>query len=242
MATTKHLRVLLWDVDGTAVTMPVGKADKHRTAVAAVLDIDLTGYSAWAGMTDGQIVTELAMEAGVQLDEFQFRRTLSLLNELTVREMKATAATPVRGINLALAAVHDCGWRSGLLTGNTPQRAWAKLASADLARMFDWNLGYFGDDSRDRNSLAKAAIADLVSRGHVHGAVEGSVRDDIVIVGDTPRDIAAAHAAGVSVIALATGHYSAAELASCSPTLVLENLETGLAEFKDFLLATGEKL
>jgi phosphoglycolate phosphatase-like HAD superfamily hydrolase len=44
-----------------------------------------------------------------------------------------------------------------------------------------------------------------------------------VIIGDTPLDIIAAQASGIPVIAVATGIYSADELAQHKPNAVIDN-------------------
>jgi phosphoglycolate phosphatase-like HAD superfamily hydrolase len=46
-----------------------------------------------------------------------------------------------------------------------------------------------------------------------------------MVVGDTPRDIEAAQAAGAVSVGVATGHYSTAELASAGADHVLGSLE-----------------
>jgi phosphoglycolate phosphatase-like HAD superfamily hydrolase len=51
---------------------------------------------------------------------------------------------------------------------------------------------------------------------------------EIYVVGDTPRDIDAAHAAGCTAIAVATGHYDAAALREAGAEHVIESLEQPL--------------
>ena len=51
---------------------------------------------------------------------------------------------------------------------------------------------------------------------------------EVFVIGDTPRDIDAAHAAGCSAIGVATGHYDAAELRHAGADHVLGTLEEPL--------------
>ena len=51
---------------------------------------------------------------------------------------------------------------------------------------------------------------------------------DIFVVGDTPRDIDAAHAVGCTVVAVATGHYDAGALRDAGADHVLQTLEEEL--------------
>ncbi|MGI8813850.1 MAG: HAD family hydrolase [Pseudonocardia sp.] len=48
--------------------------------------------------------------------------------------------------------------------------------------------------------------------------------DEVYVVGDTPRDIEAAHAAGATAIGVASGHYTAEELHSAKADHVLASL------------------
>jgi membrane protein len=48
--------------------------------------------------------------------------------------------------------------------------------------------------------------------------------DEVVVVGDTPLDIAAARACGVRVIAVATGSVGRDALAACQPDAVFDTL------------------
>jgi phosphoglycolate phosphatase len=51
---------------------------------------------------------------------------------------------------------------------------------------------------------------------------------DIVVVGDTPLDISAAHAVDCTAIGVATGHYDAAALREAGADHVVETLEEEL--------------
>jgi phosphoglycolate phosphatase len=95
-----------------------------------------------------------------------------------------------RGVMLAVA------------TGNVQRGADAKLVAAGLARWF--GFGGYGSDSRVR--------AELVARAIERGRERGPVRE-VVVVGDTVHDIAAARACGATVCAVTTGSDSAEQLA-----------------------------
>ena len=82
----------------------------------------------------------------------------------------------------------------GVATGNVKAGAHAKLAAGKLERWFDF--GGFGCDSHLRAELVAKAIARARERADV---------EEVVVVGDTVHDIAAARACNAKVVAVATG-------------------------------------
>ncbi len=82
----------------------------------------------------------------------------------------------------------------GIATGNVKHGADAKLAAANLAHHFV--LGGYGSDSHLRPELVRAGI---------QRAEELALIDEVVVVGDTVYDIAAARACGAIAVAVATG-------------------------------------
>src|SRR6185312_13022334 len=80
-----------------------------------------------------------------------------------------------------------------------------KLTRGDLWRRF--GFGGYGSDAALRAELVRIAIERGVAR-----AGRSFMRDEIWVIGDTPKDIAAAHAAGARAVAVATGWYSIEQL------------------------------
>jgi phosphoglycolate phosphatase-like HAD superfamily hydrolase len=80
-------------------------------------------------------------------------------------------------------------------------------------------FGGFGSDAEER--------VDVLRAGHRKAEAwlgYALSPGDVVIIGDTPRDIAAAHAAGFCCVAVATGRHSVHELADSGGDLVLASL------------------
>jgi phosphoglycolate phosphatase len=96
-----------------------------------------------------------------------------------------------------------------LLTGNPEPVARARMARLGLARFFPPGGGAFGCEAEDR--------ADLIA--FARGRAGGTPVDETFLVGDTPRDIEGAHAAGVRAIAVTTGEYDSRALAEADLVL-----------------------
>jgi phosphoglycolate phosphatase-like HAD superfamily hydrolase len=105
----------------------------------------------------------------------------------------------------------------GIATGNVQGGARAKLEHIGLWDRFA--IGGYGDDNEDRAKLVERAI----ERGREHAGRAFS-SDEIVVVGDTPRDVAAARACGIRVVTVATGQASSDELGACDPDASFETL------------------
>jgi phosphoglycolate phosphatase len=104
-----------------------------------------------------------------------------------------------------------------LATGNIRRAAQVKLDRAGLWERFA--VGGFGCDSADR--------ALLVARGIERAralARRAWASEEIVVVGDTPRDVHAARACGVRVIAVATGAATRDALADERPDALFDTL------------------
>ena len=106
----------------------------------------------------------------------------------------------------------------GLLTGNYEQGARIKLEYFDLWRYF--RCGAYGDDSLDRHALVPVAVA----RSRQAGCPAVDPRD-VVIIGDTPLDVACARDAGVNCLAVATGGYGVDALRAAGAAVVFDSLE-----------------
>ena len=102
----------------------------------------------------------------------------------------------------------------GLLTGNIAGGAALKLGAAGIAP-HRFRVGAFGSDHEYRSELpaiAQARASVLLGRG-----VEGR---SVVIVGDTPSDVQCGRGIGARAVAVATGHFSVADLAEHRPHAV----------------------
>jgi phosphoglycolate phosphatase len=108
---------------------------------------------------------------------------------------------------LASLAARD-GVRLALVTGNLEPIAHLKLARAGIGRHFPHGQGGFGSDDEDRAALPPIARRRAGSNGTPYP------RDKTLVIGDTPRDIACAHADGLRCIAVATGPFSVEQLSA----------------------------
>ncbi len=104
-----------------------------------------------------------------------------------------------------------------LLTGNYEEAARIKLEYFDLWRYF--RCGAFGDDAPDRNGLLPKAMAAIRACG---GPEVAPV--EIVVVGDTPLDVACAAASGARSLAVATGGYDVDALRAAGADVVMQDL------------------
>jgi len=97
----------------------------------------------------------------------------------------------------------------GLATGNLEIIAWKKLEACGLRPFFAF--GSFSDHREQRADVVRWGVDEARRRLWPEASV--------YVVGDTPADIQAARAAGVPVIAVATGIFSLQELKSYQPDL-----------------------
>jgi phosphoglycolate phosphatase-like HAD superfamily hydrolase len=84
-------------------------------------------------------------------------------------------------------------------------------------------FGAYGCDHADRNLLGPVALA----RASAHSGRSFSAQETWVI-GDTPKDIACAHAIGARCLAVATGQFSAESLEAHRADRVVESLNGAL--------------
>jgi phosphoglycolate phosphatase len=200
--------VLLFDVDGTLLdTGRAGRNAIERAFDAAHGRPDATQHIRFSGMTDHRIIG-LGLEA-IGLPDHHDARDHVLSLYLTFLEEEVAASPRYR----VMPAVHDLladlanrpHLAIGLGTGNLERGARTKLARADLNRWF--SFGGFGCDHVLRHELLAAGArrgADALGRP-LHDC-------RVVIIGDTPLDVRAAHDIGATCLAVATGTFSAHEL------------------------------
>ena len=221
------MRLILFDIDGTLLwTNGAGRRAIHR----ALLDETGTagpieGYR-FDGKTDLQIVRELLTLAGHPECDSEdriasvCRRYVELLTAELAKPTQATRLYP--GITVLLAALepYEADGRAlvGLLTGNVQHGAELKLRSAgvDPAR---FAVGAFGSDSHARADLPAVAAKRAAERTgrRFTGA-------DLVIVGDTPDDVACARPMGARTVAVATGFFDTTALRAAGATHVFQTL------------------
>jgi phosphoglycolate phosphatase-like HAD superfamily hydrolase len=219
-------RLVLFDIDGTlvltggaglrAMNRACGDIAGHDNALA---DIPV------AGRTDRIILTDIVTKLGRELDEdllaeLRRRYLLHLREEIQLPGRGVKAVMPgVRELLDALSAREDVFL--GLVTGNFEEGARIKLGHFDLWRYF--RCGAYGDDSADRNALVPFAR----ERARQLGLPDLSA-EHILVVGDTPHDVACAHAVGALPVGVATGGFSVDQLRTSGADIVFQDLsETG---------------
>jgi len=121
------------------------------------------------------------------------------------------------GAEQTIVALGEAGVMLGLVSGAMEGAARTKLIPANLNRYFVF--GAYGSDSPDRAVLTELALAKAA---RLHAPLTPG---QVFVVGDTPRDIEAAQAAGAVSVGVATGHFSTKELVAAGGDHVLASLE-----------------
>lgn len=210
--------LVLWDVDHTLIDN--GGTSKAGYALAFQL---LTGErprhpARTDGRTDAAVMAELLADHGLPAARFSSARRQDALAaagiDLRTELLRNGRALP--GAAEALRALaRQPHVTQSVLTGNIEANARLKLAAFGLDGWLDLEIGAYGDIETDRAELVPQARRRAEARG-----AEGP----IVLVGDTPRDVAAGRVGGAGVVAVATGRYTEAELAAAGADAVLPDL------------------
>ena len=216
-------KLVLFDIDGTLVlTGGAGVRAMTRACEELIGHAGALDGIAVAGRTDWIILQDTVARLDRPLDRDLFDR----LRDRYVAHLREEITRPGRGFNGTLPGVPPLldalEARSdavlGLLTGNFKEGARIKLERFDLWRYF--RCGAFGDDAPDRNALVPFAL----ERAEACGVANLSPAQ-VIVVGDTPHDIACALAVGALPVAVATGTFSSDQLRASGAMHVFETLE-----------------
>ncbi len=213
----------LFDIDGTLLR---SRDRIHYDSVAASVhrvtgfEITLAGVLVH-GSTDTAILREACHQAGIPANvlEEQYDAILEAMrNSVTERRYELDPVV-MPGVNETLHYLAKKGALLGVASGNLEAIGWIKIERAGLREWF--RFGGFSDHFPVRSELIGQA-ADKARELAGKGA-------RVCVVGDTPRDIEAARANFLSVIAVATGRYGFDELLECKPEACVTSLAALLA-------------
>jgi len=233
------MRLVLFDIDGTLLwTDGAGRRAIHRALLDEAGTAGPIERYRFDGKTDPQIVRELLSLA--DHPRAGDDAMIETVCQRYVGHLRAELERPTQTTKLlagtaelleALEAREAAGAALvGLLTGNVAPGAALKLRSAGLdpAR---FRVGAYGSDSARRADLP--AVAAARASGLTGRSFAGP---DVVILGDTPEDVACGRAIGARSVAVATGFYDVAALRSSGAAYVFETL-TDTAAVLDAIFA-----
>ncbi len=208
----------LFDIDGTLLR---SRDRVHFESVAEGVkrvtgfEVSMAGI-ALHGNTDTAILREACSRAGISADalEPQIAAILDAMCASVVERRHELDPILMPGINEALRHLANRGALLGVATGNLEMIGWIKIEAAGLREWF--RFGGFSDHFPVRSEL----IGHAAEKARALAGPGAS----ICVVGDTPRDIEAARANHLAVIAVATGHFDFDALHACKPDVCATSL------------------
>lgn len=213
----------LFDIDGTILRC---RDRVHIDSVAASVqrvtgfEITLAGI-ALQGNTDTGILREACERAGIpaQVMEPQIAAILDAMCRNVAERRGELKLELMPGIEETLNHLARQGAILGVATGNLELIGWIKIETAGLREWF--RFGGFSDHFPVRSEL----IGHAARKARELAGADARV----CVVGDTPRDIEAAHANSLPAIAVATGHSSFEALLELEPEVCTTSLADLLA-------------
>ena len=218
---------VLFDIDGTLISTGGAGAKSWKWAFQQVVGIpaDIGRYTD-AGWTDPEVARGTFKQVmGRDPTRQEMASLIAAYLAIIPDNVQASEGYRVLdGVYELLPKLAGEGVLLGLTTGGTEGAAHVKLGRAQLNKYFAF--GGYGSDSADRVELTKKAI----ERG---GCLVGEPLDpaDVLVVGDTPRDVKAALGAGAVPVGVASHKHSEEDLRSAGAEYVIATLNDGLPGF-----------
>lgn len=218
------MRLVLFDIDGTLLnSMGAGRSAMQR-ALHKVFGSSGDPAYRYDGKTDKQIVRDVMRLEGHSDEHIDSK--MEKLVDLYLDALREGIASPkfnvhplegVMEILDVLEARDDIVL--GLLTGNVEPGARVKLTAAGIDPD-RFKINAFGSDHEHRPELP--AIAQRRASESLGLSISG---EKMIVIGDTPADIACGRALGARAIGVASGHYTVAQLEEHEPYAVFLSLE-----------------
>jgi phosphoglycolate phosphatase len=205
----------LFDIDGTLLNAS-GRAHYYafNSALREIFGIDVTIDGVpWHGNTDTGILRAVLRREGIEgatLDRHLAAAIAHMCTEVE-RNRAHVRAKVCPSIPSLVRILHSQGKLLGVASGNFCKIGWVKIEAAGLREYF--SLGSFSDDAEHRSDIFRNAVGEARSRLGQSATV--------CVVGDTPADVQAARANNIPIVAVATGVYSAEQLAEHKPDVLL---------------------
>jgi phosphoglycolate phosphatase-like HAD superfamily hydrolase len=213
------MKVLLFDIDGTLLRAYGAGMKSMRRAAEIVLgekcagaDVDL------GGAMDPWIFGELARHGGYNVDDALLERFRTLYRQMLEEELARPEARCVAmpGVHALLSHLRQARRSTlGLLTGNYAETGAFKLLKAGIDPQ-QFEITAWGDQAKERHGLVPVALAQLRRKVDPR---------DVIVIGDTVRDVSCAHKNGALCLAVTTGGGTREQLEAAGADLVLDTLE-----------------
>jgi len=208
----------LFDIDGTLLrSRDRIHFNSFATSFKRVTGFELSFAGVQlAGNTDTAILREAAEQAGIpaKLMQESTEAVLEAMRRAVAEQRSQMDLVRLPGVEEVLKYLAGKGACLGVASGNLEAIGWIKIEQAGLREWF--RFGGFSDHFTVRSELIGQAAAKAREMAGAHATV--------CVVGDTPRDIEAARANSLSVIAVATGHFSYYDLLKYEPEVCTDSL------------------
>ncbi len=218
------MRLVLFDIDGTLLNSEGLGRTSMRRALGSIFGSPGNPAYRYDGKTDKQIVRDVMRLEGHSDEHIdsQMERLIEIYLE-GLREGAASGKFNVRPLEGVLDLLDALEPREdvvlGLLTGNVEPGARTKLTAAGI-NPDRFRVNAFGSDHEHRPELP--AIAQRRASENLGLDIAG---DRMVVIGDTPADIACGRSLGAKAIGVASGHYTVEDLLSHNPYAVFPSLK-----------------
>jgi phosphoglycolate phosphatase len=214
--------LVLWDVDMTLVDYSGIGRKWYAEALSNVLGVPLKRLPEFPGRTERWLTTAILEAHGAADDEEQVQRMFAELVRLC-EQARPELPRLGRALPGAAEALDTLSGRGdvvqSLQTGNLPELAGYKLEPFGLDRHVDLEVGGYGSNSPDRHDLVSDAMA-LATAKYGREFSPSSV----VVVGDSPHDVAAGLHHGARAVGVATGRHTVDQLRESGAHAVLSDL------------------
>ncbi len=223
-------RLVLFDIDGTLLyTGGCGRAATRLALVDVFGTVGKVDHVNFAGKTDWQIILE---SVGGEISHEEIAARIDHYNDTVARCLNSIIHQfPIRACEGAIEVVHTLAQNPdvviGLVTGNMSSLVPVKLRAAGFDPV-DFKIGAFGSEGWERPMLPPLAL----ERARAYAGVDFAP-DQVVIIGDTPGDVACAASIQARTIAVATGPYTVEQLTACQPDYVFPSM----ADYEQVLAA-----
>jgi phosphoglycolate phosphatase-like HAD superfamily hydrolase len=208
--------ILLFDIDNTLIKPSNSHKQAFHEGFSQAFGIQGNVETVNPhGKTDRQIIADVLAQNGVDAGTAAegIETCINVMTAAFFRLVKQENLQVLDGVFELLDVLSSKPVATGLVTGNLESIAWEKLNRAGLKRYF--SFGGFGSDHPVRSKLVDIAC-ERARKLNAHSASA-----PVLLIGDTPRDIAAGREAGVQTLAVATGIYTEEELARHGPDYAL---------------------